>query len=422
LMSGGGFVTNLSPPETLFFSKSLINAIRGPCLFGMDLESQSKISKEQLMRIGYSLALCALALSLISPIHSHAQNSQAGGAVFVMNNAADKNEILSFQRAADGTLQAAGKFATGGRGSGGNNDPLGSQGSLTLSQDRAFLFAVNAGSGELSVFRVHGASLALTQRIPTGGSEPVAVAQHGDLVYVLNAGGSSEVVGFAFFYGRLIRIPGSLRFLSTNASGAASLAVSPDGAFLAVTEKATNSIDVFQIHANGTLSSIVVNQSSDPGVFAVTFAPNGALLVAETGSTGVANGSTVASYAVLAGGSLFPISTGVPTFGNANCWNAATPDGRFVYNSNAGSANIAGFAIDANGALSPLPGTVVGSNPAGATNLDIAVSADSKFVYTLNSGNGSIGIFAIQPDGTLNNLGAAGSFAPTTGFNGIAVN
>src|SRR5207302_248367 len=82
----------------------------------------------------------------------------AGGAVFVMNNAADKNEILSFQRAADGTLQAAGKFATGGRGSGGNTDPLGSQGSLSLSQDRAFLFAVNAGSGDSSVFRCHGST------------------------------------------------------------------------------------------------------------------------------------------------------------------------------------------------------------------------------------------------------------------------
>jgi hypothetical protein len=92
-------------------------------------------------KIGYSLVVCALALSLISPIHSNAQNPQAG-AVFVMTNAADKNEILSFQRAADGTLQAPRRFATGGRGSGGNTDPLGSQGSLTLSQDRSFLFAV----------------------------------------------------------------------------------------------------------------------------------------------------------------------------------------------------------------------------------------------------------------------------------------
>ena len=82
--------------------------------------------------------------------------SNEAGAVFVMNNSASRNQIIAFTRAADGSLQRAGTFATGGRGSGGVTDPLESQGSLTLSQDRSLLFAVNAGSGELSVFRVHG--------------------------------------------------------------------------------------------------------------------------------------------------------------------------------------------------------------------------------------------------------------------------
>jgi hypothetical protein len=70
-----------------------------------------------------------------------------------MTNAADRNEVISFRRAADGSLQEGHRFATGGRGSGGNNDPLESQGSLTLSQDHTLLFAVNAGSGEISVFQ-----------------------------------------------------------------------------------------------------------------------------------------------------------------------------------------------------------------------------------------------------------------------------
>jgi hypothetical protein len=39
------------------------------------------------------------------------------------------------------------EFPTGGRGSGGVTDPLGSQGSLTLSQDHSLLFAVNARNG-----------------------------------------------------------------------------------------------------------------------------------------------------------------------------------------------------------------------------------------------------------------------------------
>jgi 6-phosphogluconolactonase (cycloisomerase 2 family) len=112
----------------------------------------------------------------------------------------------------------------------------------------------------------------------------------------------------------------------------------------------------------------------------------------------------------------------VATLGNANCWNAVTPNGQFVYVSNAGSSTISGFAISAAGTLTPIGSTVVGTNPSGSTNLDITVSADGKFVYTLNSGTGTIGIFAIQSDGTLNSLGDAGGLSESAGFNGIAAN
>lgn len=113
----------------------------------------------------------------------------------------------------------------------------------------------------------------------SGGAEPNAVAQHGNLVYVINVGGSSNVVGFRLSAaGRLTQIPTSTRFFTTNHSEAASLSFSPDGQFLVVTERATNNIDVFQVQGDGTLGPIVVNQSVDPGAFAVTFSPTGAAL------------------------------------------------------------------------------------------------------------------------------------------------
>jgi 6-phosphogluconolactonase len=112
----------------------------------------------------------------------------------------------------------------------------------------------------------------------------------------------------------------------------------------------------------------------------------------------------------------------VPTLGAANCWNAITPDGRFVYVSNAGSSTISGFAVGATGTLTALPGTVVGTNPAGAGNLDIAVSADGKFLYTLNSAGGSLGVFAIDTDGSLTNLGTVGGLPAGSSLNGIAAN
>src|SRR5690349_12109773 len=127
---------------------------------------------------------------------SEDQDHNTLGAVFVMTNASDQNEVISFERDANGSLREAGRFATGGRGTGGLIDPLESQGSLTLSQDGALLFAVNAGSGEVSVFRVRNAKLQLRDKVPSGGAEPNAIAQRGGLVYVLNVGGSSNVVGF----------------------------------------------------------------------------------------------------------------------------------------------------------------------------------------------------------------------------------
>jgi 6-phosphogluconolactonase len=371
-----------------------------------------------------SMSMLFVMATLLLPIHAKANNdfNDSGHAVFIMSNSVDRNEVITFAQAADGTLHESGRFPTGGRGSGGNNDPLESQGSLTLSQDHPLLFALNAGSGQISVFDVHGSHLELSDKVQSEGSEPNAIAQHGNLVYVLNTGGSSNVAGFVLEGDHLHYIKNSLAFLSTNTSGAASIAFSPDGNFLAVTERLTNDIDVFKVQTDGTLSPIVINPSAGPGAFSVSFAPNGVALVSETGPVNVSNGSAISSYAILANGTLSAISTSVPTLGGANCWNVVTPDGRFVYVSNAGSSTISGFAISSTGALSALPGTVVGENPAGATNLDLAVSADGRFLFTLNSMDGTIGTFAIQKDGTLKNLGPANGFSSNSGYNGIAAN
>jgi 6-phosphogluconolactonase (cycloisomerase 2 family) len=370
------------------------------------------------------LTLGTLAVSLVSPTLALADDdrSEHGHAVFVMTNDADANAVLAYERSAYGTLGEARRYATGGRGSGGKVDPLTSQGSLTLSADHEWLLAVNAGSGTLSVFRVRGAALELTDRAPTGGSEPNAVAQHGELVYVLDTAGSSSVVGFRLRGGHLERIAGSQRFLSGNGVVSTSLAFSPDGRFLLVTERGTNRIDGFAVQDDGRLAPFVATASAGAGLFALSFAPGGTAIASETGPGGP-NSSTISSYVVQPNGSLSVVSAALPTLGAANCWNAVTPDGRFVYASNAGSASISGFSIAANGALTPVPGTVLGFNPAGSANLDIAVSADGKFLYSLNGASGAIGVFAIRAsDGSLTNLGTRTGLPAAAGLNGIAAN
>jgi len=156
------------------------------------------------------------------------------------------------------------------------------------------------------------------------------------------------------------------------------------------------------------------------GVFSTLFAPNGTALVSRLGPSGAINGSAITSYRVQPDGTLTPVASSAPTLGAANCWSAFTPDGRFVYTSNAGSATISGFSIGANGTLTPLSGTVVGAILAGR-QISISPSAPTaSFSTTLNSGNGTIGIFAIQKDGQLTSFGPASGVSAAAGFNGIA--
>jgi 6-phosphogluconolactonase (cycloisomerase 2 family) len=365
----------------------------------------------------------AVGLGAAFPTLASAQPSNAAGAVFVMNNDASKNEVIAFERTANGTLGESVSYDTHGRGSGGITDPLESQGSLTLSQDRSLLFAVNAGSGSITIFNVHkNGALNFLSATPSGGAQPSAIAEFRGLVYVLNSGGAGSLVGFNLGNGGQLRqIKNSTAFLTGTTTGGASLAFSPDGQFLVATERVANNIDVFHVRPDGTLSPIVVNPNPAPGTFSVAFAPNGAAIVSETGPAGVANGSAISSYKVNSNGTVTAITQSLATFAAGNCWDAITPDGRWVYVSNSGSDNISGFNILKDGTLTPIAGTILGNNPSGSHNVDIAVSADGKFVYTINSQSGNIGVFAInQSDGTLTNLGQDGDLPKSVGFNGIA--
>jgi len=377
------------------------------------------------MRVVRLLVILGLAVGIGVPTRSQAQDfSGSGKAVFVMTNDATQNAVMAYPRNSDGTLGHGRKFFTGGRGIGGTVDPLASQGSLTLSADGSLLFAVNASSGDLSVFRVFGNLLWLSDVVPCGGSEPVAVAQFGDLVYLVNAGGTNNIVGFRLTRDqKLKRIPHANYLLSTGNTGPGSIAFSrPDGQLLLVTEKATNKIDTFRVHADGTLGPIVTTPSAGPGAFAVQFAPNGTALVVETGPAGGTNASAISSYAADAAGALQVISPSVATNGAATCWLQVTPNGQYVYTANSGTSNISGFSIGAHGLLTPIGATIVGYLPAGSTDLDVTVSSNGKFLYTLNTGAGTIGIFEIQKDGSLISLGEVEGLPAKAGLNGIAAN
>lgn len=120
------------------------------------------------------------------------QNS-GGGRVFTLSNQANGNHVLDFHRSANGHLSLAGSHSNGGNGTGGG---LGNQSAVVLTEDGGTLLAVNAGSNTISSLKITGNGLNLKSTVPSGGIRPVSIAQHGDLVFVLNAGGSGNISGF----------------------------------------------------------------------------------------------------------------------------------------------------------------------------------------------------------------------------------
>ena len=184
-------------------------------------------------RIFSTLAAVASLAAAIPAAHA-----ADAGAVFVMTNAAGGNQVIAYARDTDGKLQQRAIYDTEGRGGGGTIDPLQSQGALSLSPDGSMLYAVNAGSGTVTSFQVHGANLTLAGHVPSGGSEPVAVTRFGNIVYVLNGAGPGDVVAFEVNKaGHLQQIAGSTTYLSGVNTGGASISVRPDGKFLVVVER-----------------------------------------------------------------------------------------------------------------------------------------------------------------------------------------
>src|SRR5438045_3911125 len=97
-------------------------------------------------------------------------------------------------RHADGSLTPApgSPFKAGGAGTG---TGLASQGAVQVSPDGRFLLAVDAGSDQISVLRIRddGTLKQITGgTVASGGSRPVSIAIHKDLVYVANAGDAAS--------------------------------------------------------------------------------------------------------------------------------------------------------------------------------------------------------------------------------------
>jgi hypothetical protein len=176
--------------------------------------------------------MLGLAAAAAIAVPASASASPVVGHVYVNDNTKGTNTIGAFDRHADGSLTpvAGSAFAAGGAGTGAG---LASQGAIQITPDGRFLIAVDAGSNQISVLRIHfDGSLSLVSVTGSGGTLPDSVAVHGTLTLL-----------------------GSTPVAATGGVGAVDARLSPDGRFLYVDESRIGKVGAFAVNG-GNLTEL----------------------------------------------------------------------------------------------------------------------------------------------------------------------
>jgi 6-phosphogluconolactonase (cycloisomerase 2 family) len=320
------------------------------------------------------------------------------GSVYIMSNSASGNQVIVYSRAADGTLTWKASYSTNGLGITGLTGS--NQGGLVISEDGRWLIVVNAGSNDVSVFSINHKGLTLTDKASSEGTKmPISVTVHGNVVYVLNSGGTENtgnIAGFDLNDGNLFAISGSVQPLS-GITAPAQISFNPSGTVLVVTEKSTSKIDTFLVNNEGVASGPNVQSSSGGTPFGFDFTPSGTLVVSEAAG-GPSGTSAVSSYSISDTGSLTTPSPSVPDTQLAACWLVVTGNGQFAYTANAHSTTVSSYTIGSNGKISLLNAKAA---TVGGTDLDMALARSSRFLYVFDNGDHAIVAYEVHADVSL---------------------
>lgn len=323
-----------------------------------------------------------LALAIIAPF-AHAQSA---GAVYSQTNSPAGNAVVAFPRSDEGTLGSPVLYPTGGFGTGAG---LGSQGAVAVTNDGHWVLAVNAGSNDVTVFAATERGLIWRSSVLSGGVRPTSLTTHGDVVFVLNAGDAPNIAGFRLSHdGNLMAMPSAIAPVQGTAP--AEVAFDDHGEMLIVTNRTSNTLDVFEY--GGGLRYLYSAPSAGGTPFGFAFAHNDMVVVSEAGS-----GSS-SSYK-LSGERLRVISPAVSDTQRAACWLVVSNDGKLAYVANAQSRSISVYSVEPDGSLQLLA-AAAGSTPANA--VDLALSRNSTYLYSL--AGETISVFRASPNGALTNL------------------
>jgi 6-phosphogluconolactonase len=391
-----------------------------------------KLSSRMLARVAVVPLAAAGAVGAVGAVGVATASASTGaskvvGHVYVNDNTAGSNTIAGFDRHADGALTPipGSPFTAGGAGTGAG---LAAQGALQLSSNGRFVIAVDAGSDQISVLKVHhGGVLTAVSSGPvaSGGSNPVSVAEHDGLVYVANADATApNYNGFRLTGKGLLKpLVGSTVTLPAG-SQPGDVLFNSTGTRLVGTRVATSEIDSFAVDADGLLTEAPDAPYAAQGVgpFGSVCRPTNPTQLFVTNAHNAPGDSTVSSFSDASDGTLTSIGASPVANGQSgSCWAAISPNGQTLYSVNTGSGSITNYSIGGGGSLKVIGSTTIRNGAGPGNSVDAAVSPDGANVYVVESLTNAIAEFEVHGS-QLREL-ASGPVALPTGARaaGIAV-
>jgi 6-phosphogluconolactonase len=212
----------------------------------------------------------------------------SGKFLYVANPGDAENDVSLFTIATDGTLTEVTPRTSVA--------PLGSQPQLLVMDPSGnFLYVMNSGSNNISVFSIDPTAGGLT---PVTGSpfftgltpQYMALAPAGNLLYVTSPVGSGQSLGTIEGFSVTSGVLSPLGVTPSDGASPSGLAINPKGTFLYVANKSSNTISIFAISASGALSEVSGSPLADvdQGPVNMIIDPTGTYLyVANQGSSNV---------------------------------------------------------------------------------------------------------------------------------------
>jgi 6-phosphogluconolactonase (cycloisomerase 2 family) len=312
------------------------------------------------------------------------------GAVYFASNPDGANSVVALTRdLSTGLLTYLGSFTSGGNGA---SAIQGAQAHAVMANG-SFVYAVNSGSGSFSTFRIgQGGELTLIATTPSGGTRPVSIAIHGNLLFVLNQGisaieqeGPVDAGVYPFILGTDgIPVAAAATGVSISAADAPSdVLFTGNGLRLAVMCSGTNAIRSYDVDASGNLSN---SQLIDVGSQPVGGASNARL--AWCGFSTVVEDPGAASVVSFNAEDALSIVSQVPAAADQDpCWATTDTGGFRLWTSNFLPRSLTLYSIASDGSLTRQGAYEPPAIDDGTGALDIGVSSDGRFLYRLRAFN-----------------------------------